>query len=82
MTPTRAEFEKAFTMFRGSKPSESRTDCHISALWAAQYMAERCAGIANRYMADCKDPAKSVAASDIKIMIRQFAKDLSNDQTQ
>ena len=35
---------------------------------------ERCAGIANRHMSDCKDPAQAVAASSIKILIRQEPK--------
>ena len=51
-------------------------NAHQAALWAALWAFERAAAVANRYMSDQKDPAKMVAASDIKIMLRQLAKDL------
>lgn len=74
----REEFEKAFLseFKRGGKATDWAT-CFPEALWAAQFMAMKCASIANHYMADQTDPAKSVAASDIKIMIRQLSKELS-----
>lgn len=46
------------------------------ALWAAKLALEKAASIANHYMADQTDPSKALAASDIKIRIRQLAKEL------
>ena len=49
-----------------------------AALWGAKWMGKKCASVANHYMADQTNPAKCLAASDIKIMIRTLIKQLES----
>jgi hypothetical protein len=70
---TKEEFEKAIQ--KELKPHSFGMDERAIALWAARWMAERCASLANHRMGT-KDPAYAVACSDLKIMFRQYAKEL------
>ena len=56
---------------------DSVGDCKATFIAGAKAGMEIAANKTNHYMAEQTDPAKAVAASDIKIMIRELAKEIS-----
>ena len=73
MSFTKEEFEKAVNEYERNIPED--WDVEMVALWGFLLGLERGSIVANHYMAEQNDPAKAVAASDIKILIRSIAKE-------
>ena len=74
MSQIREEFEKAFVAAKGLKFPMMAVDDHASSLWAAKWMAERCAEIADK-----RGPVIGGFSLISSSELRQLAKELSNE---
>lgn len=84
MTPTkgmREEFEEAYHNYQPSKDVDTTVESHLrAALWAARWMAERCAKVADISISGVEETCCLIEAQHIRLEILKLKSELGDSQ--